>query len=79
MENLRGALKEGKGAILFTAHIGNFEWAGCRVAVEGFKITGVGLERPYKKTNLFFENRRQSRGMEHTLCQIRESSISSGY
>jgi Lauroyl/myristoyl acyltransferase len=66
LENLKEALKEEKGAVLFTAHLGNFEWAGCRIAVEGFKITGMGLERPFKKTNLFFESRRLSKGM-HTL------------
>jgi Kdo2-lipid IVA lauroyltransferase/acyltransferase len=75
LDNLRGALKEEKGAILFTAHIGNFEWGGCRVAIEGFKITGVGLERPYKKTNLFFENRRRTRGMGTLYANKRELNI----
>lgn len=63
LENLREALKKEKGAVLFSAHIGNFEWAGCRIAAEGFKVTGVGLERPYKKINLLFESRRLSKGM----------------
>jgi len=63
LENLREALKKEKGAVLFSAHMGNFEWAGCRIAIEGFKVTGVGLERPYKKINMLFESRRLSKGM----------------
>ncbi len=75
LENLKEALTEGKGAVLFSAHMGNFEWAGCRIAVEGFKVTGVGLERPYKKTNLFFENRRRTRGMGTLYANKRELNI----
>jgi len=75
LENLKKALKEEKGAILFTAHIGNFEFAACRVAVEGFKITGMGLERPYKKTNLFFENRRRAKGMGTLYANRRDIGI----
>jgi Kdo2-lipid IVA lauroyltransferase/acyltransferase len=75
LENLREALEKGKGAVLFSAHMGNFEWAGCRIAVEGFKVTGVGLERPYKKTNLFFENRRRPRGMETIYANKRDLNI----
>lgn len=64
LENLDKALKKGKGIVIFTAHIGNFEWGACRVAVEGYKIWGTGLSRPYHKTNLFFENRRLSKGLK---------------
>lgn len=63
LENLREALKGGKGAIIFTAHLGNFEWGACRVGLEGIKIWGTALSRPYEKTNLFFENRRSSKGL----------------
>jgi Kdo2-lipid IVA lauroyltransferase/acyltransferase len=75
LENLKEALNKGKGAVLFSAHMGNFEWAGCRIAVEGFKVTGVGLERPCKRTNLFFENRRRPRGMGTIYANKRELNI----
>ncbi len=75
LENLEEALKKEKGAVLFTAHLGNFEWAGCRIAVEGFKITGMGLERPCKKINLFFENRRRLKGMGTLYANRRELGI----
>ncbi|MCL4377104.1 MAG: lysophospholipid acyltransferase family protein [Actinobacteria bacterium] len=63
-ENLENALKKGKGAVLFTAHIGNFEWGACRIAVEGFNICGTGLSRLNKHTNNFFESRRLSKGLK---------------
>lgn len=62
-ENLDDALKEGKGVVIFTAHIGNFEWGASRVGIEGYKIWGTALSRPLEKTNLFFENRRLSKGL----------------
>ncbi|MBM3709680.1 MAG: hypothetical protein FJW61_04595 [Actinobacteria bacterium] len=64
LENLDNALKKGKGIVIFTAHIGNFEWGACRVAGAGYKIWGTALSRPYYKTNLFFENRRLSKGLK---------------
>lgn len=66
LENLDNALKEGRGVVIFTAHIGNFEWGACRLGIEGYKIWGTALSRPYEKTNLFFENRRLSKGL-HTI------------
>jgi KDO2-lipid IV(A) lauroyltransferase len=63
VENLDNALKDGKGVVIFTAHIGNFEWGASRLGIDGYKIWGTALSRPYKKTNLFFENRRLSKGV----------------
>ena len=64
LDNLDKALKKGRGIVIFTAHIGNFEWGACRVAIEGYKIWGTGLERPYNRTNKFFESRRLSKGVK---------------
>ncbi|MBN1299483.1 MAG: lysophospholipid acyltransferase family protein [Actinobacteria bacterium] len=64
IENLKEALKLGKGAVIFTAHLGNFEWGACRIAVEGYKIWGTGLARTNKRTDNFFENRRLSKGLK---------------
>jgi Kdo2-lipid IVA lauroyltransferase/acyltransferase len=64
LKNLDYALKKGKGAVIFTAHIGNFEWGACRIAVEGYKIWGVSI---YRKNNLirnFFESKRLSKGLK---------------
>jgi len=62
LDNLDKALKKGRGIVIFTAHIGNFEWGACRVAVEGYKIWGTALERLYRRTNNFFDNRRLAKG-----------------
>ena len=62
--HLRKALKKGKGVILITAHIGNFEWAGCRIALEGIDIWGTALPRKNKRVQKFFEDIRSSKGLK---------------
>jgi len=62
--NLKDALKKGKGAVLITAHIGNFEWAGNRLAAEGINIWGTSLTRKNKRVQKFFEDTRLSQGMK---------------
>jgi KDO2-lipid IV(A) lauroyltransferase len=64
LENLDNALKKGKGVVIFTAHSGNFEWGACKVALEGYKIWGTSVLRPYRRTNNFFESRRISKGVK---------------
>lgn len=63
LENLDKALENGKGVVIFTAHIGNVEWGACRVAAEGYSIWATGLSRPYEPTNRFFECRRLAKGV----------------
>lgn len=74
LENLDNALKEGKGAIIFTAHIGNFEWGACRIAVEGYKIWGVSLFRENNHLNKFFESNRLTKGLK-TLYITRMKNV----
>lgn len=64
LKHLDSALKEGKGVVIFTAHIGNFEWGACRVAVEGYNIWGVSIFRKNKFTRKFFESKRLSKGLK---------------
>ncbi len=44
MENLQGALKKGKGVILFTAHLGNWELMAAYYGLKGFPIDVVARE-----------------------------------
>jgi len=44
MEHLRKALARGKGAILVSAHYGNWEVAGARLAAEGFDVAVVARD-----------------------------------
>ncbi len=64
LEHLDNALKKGKGAVIITAHIGNFEWGACRIAVEGYKIWGLSLVRKNKLVGKFFESNRLSKGFK---------------
>jgi len=45
-ENLKAARERGKGTILVTAHLGNWELGGMLLALEGMPITVITLEEP---------------------------------
>jgi len=82
-ENLDRALKKGRGVVIITSHIGNFEWGACRIAAEGYNIWGVSLVRKSQKTNIFFEARRLSKGLKtlyvnrmlHVLRYLKNNEI----
>ncbi|MHB1376990.1 MAG: lysophospholipid acyltransferase family protein [Candidatus Humimicrobiaceae bacterium] len=61
IDNLKKALENGKGAVVFTAHIGNFEWGASRIGSEGVKIWGVGLNRENRFLDKYFEKNRKSK------------------
>jgi KDO2-lipid IV(A) lauroyltransferase len=62
-ENLKEALGLKKGAILFSAHLGNWEWGGALIAHLGFPIYAIVLEHKHKKINDFFVRQRALKGM----------------
>lgn len=62
--NLDNALRKGKGVVIFTAHIGNFEWGACRLAADGYNIWGISLYRKSRLTRNFFESKRSSKGLK---------------
>ena len=64
LEHLDNALKKGKGVVIISAHIGNFEWSACRIAVEGYKIWALSLVRKNKLVRKFFESNRLSKGLK---------------
>lgn len=57
-------LKEGKGAILLTAHMGNWEVGGMALSILGYKLSAIALEHKDQRINDFFKKRRTSKGME---------------
>lgn len=63
-ENLENALTIGKGAILLTAHIGNFELGGMALSMLGYPIMAIALDHKNSKINDFFKQRRVNKGME---------------
>jgi Kdo2-lipid IVA lauroyltransferase/acyltransferase len=83
LNHLDDALKKKKGVVIFTCHVGNFEWGACRLAVEGYSIWGVSLVRKSRLTNDFFEQRRLSKGLKtlyinrmiHVFRYLRDNEI----
>jgi len=61
LEHLEKALEPGRGAVIFTAHIGNFEWGAARIGTAGFKISGVGLHRGNPPLDNYFERNRENK------------------
>ncbi len=53
----------GKGVILVTAHLGNWELGGAVLASMGYPINAVVLKQPSVKLNEFFQKHRRQRGM----------------
>ncbi len=57
------ALSKGKGAIIVTAHLGNWELGGVVVALLGYPFWIVALPHKYRKVNDFFNFQRGSKGI----------------
>lgn len=60
-EHLETALAEGKGVVLLTAHLGNWEWLGAALGLYGYPVTSVVKRQPNAAyTELLNEHRRQA-------------------
>jgi KDO2-lipid IV(A) lauroyltransferase len=57
------ALSRGKGVIVLTAHLGNWELGGIVVALLGYPFWAVALPHKHKKVDAFFNAQRQSKGV----------------
>lgn len=62
-DNLDKALKKGKGVIVLTAHIGNYELGGAVVALLGYPLNVVALDHKNKLVNSFFIKQRRTAKM----------------
>jgi KDO2-lipid IV(A) lauroyltransferase len=56
-------LKKGKGGIILSAHIGNWELGAVVVALSGYSLWAVALEHKHKKVTDFFDSQRMSKGV----------------
>jgi len=54
----------GKGVLLITAHIGNWELGGAILAALGYRVNVVFLPQRLEKINKLFEKQRKQRGMQ---------------
>ncbi len=74
-EHVEAALAEGRGAILLTAHLGNWEFAGARLAAEGFPVIAIAREQRDSTLTQYILRTRESTGMK---IYHRESAVKAG-
>ena len=63
VDNVREVLKRGKGAIIVTAHIGNWEMGAVVMKKLGFPILAVALPHKHKLVNDLFNAQRELSGV----------------
>ncbi len=63
-EYIEQALAPGRGTILVTAHLGNWELGGAVLAGMGYPVHAVALQQPSAKLNDFFQRHRRERGLQ---------------
>ena len=61
IEVLDALLAHGKGVIILTAHLGNWELGGSALAAHGYKFNAVALWVPDKKVNELYQRQRKER------------------
>ena len=64
LEAISKALEKGKGAILISAHIGNWELGGVVLSAMNFPIMAVALPHKERPVNDLFNKQRESRGVK---------------
>lgn len=63
-EKVQNALKRGKGVIILTGHIGNYEWGAAMVAHLGYEPSVVVARFKNEYVTRYYYNRRVQQGLE---------------
>jgi KDO2-lipid IV(A) lauroyltransferase len=63
-EHLDNALKQGKGALVLTAHFGNWEMGAATMGILGYRPTVISLSQSSNASRDFFTRRREAVGMK---------------
>ena len=71
---LDDALAAGKGAILISVHLGNWELGGLGLAEKGYRMNILTFREPDEKVNLLRERLRQERGINFIYVDRSETS-----
>jgi len=58
-------LKKGKGAVVLTAHLGNWELGGAVIGILGYPFWVVVLPHKHKRVDEFFNAQRESKGLKN--------------
>ena len=64
IENIDGILKQNKGGIVLTCHIGNWEMGGVVMAMLGYDISALVLNHKHKNINDFFIKQCEEKGLK---------------
>lgn len=74
-EHIEAALAEGRGAILLTGHVGNWEIAGSRIAAEGFPVNVIARAQRDDEITDYIRDTREDMGMRvlHREVAVRNS------
>jgi KDO2-lipid IV(A) lauroyltransferase len=64
LEYVDGALEKGKGVIILTAHLGNWELGGVFMSLLGYPVIAVALPHRHARVNAFFNRQRERIGVE---------------
>ena len=62
-ENLDKALESGRGVLVLSAHLGNWELGAIFLSMLGYKLNAVAWTHKNKQVNNFFAQQRQSKGV----------------
>ncbi|HLF18146.1 MAG TPA: lysophospholipid acyltransferase family protein [Candidatus Omnitrophota bacterium] len=62
IEHIQNTLAEGKGAIILTAHLGNWELGGALLGHLGYPLTIIALPHSERSVNSFFNLQRERHG-----------------
>ncbi len=63
LKYIEEALARGKGGIILTAHIGNWELGGALLGVLGYPLTVIALPHKEESVNNFFNKKRAGKGL----------------
>ena len=74
-EHIEAALERGRGAILLTGHLGNWEIAGCRIAAEGYPVSAIARAQRDTDITEYVRRTRETLGMKvlHRSVAVRGS------
>jgi len=64
LNNLDNALEKGRGVILVTAHLGNWEVGGLKLASMGYKVQAIMREQSQKRINEYLVREREKYGLK---------------
>lgn len=68
LDYLDNCLKQNKGVIIISAHLGNWELGGAVVGMLGYNIVGVVLPHKDRRVDAFFNSQRESKNLE--VCPL---------